>query len=211
MDILAARKKAMERSQKKDDATPPPQPEARPAEAAEAAAAGPPPPAETPEAPAGAAVPVPAVEPDADADEEGADEEREILSFRLGEEEYAVTVDEVREVLKLRPLTVVPNTPDYVLGVASLRGTMLPVIDLALRLGFPKREYDEKSRIIVVRTDEEDVGLLVDRVTGVNRIARDAIRPVPENIEQGAEFLRGIARRDDRLFILLDLDKTAAG
>ncbi len=134
-------------------------------------------------------------------------EEVELLSFRLGDEHYAVMVDDVREVLKPRDLTPVPNTPDYVLGVTSLRGTMLPVVDLCIRLGLAPGVRDEKSRIIVISPDEEDVGLLADRVTGVFRVSPDAVKPAPENIEQGAEFLRGIVRKDDRLFILLDVGK----
>jgi len=133
----------------------------------------------------------------------------ELLSFRLGGEEYAVMVEDVREVLKVFYLTAVPNAPDYILGVMSLRGTMLPIIDLGKRLGIRAHTVDEKSRIIVVNADDEGVGLMVDRVSGVIRIHPDGVKPTPENIEQGAEFLRGIARKDDRLYILLDLEKAA--
>jgi purine-binding chemotaxis protein CheW len=134
-------------------------------------------------------------------------QEIELLSFRLGGEEYAVLVADVREVLKNYQLTIVPNTPDYILGVMSLRGTMLPIIDLCKRFGLAPGAKDEKSRIVVTSSAEEEAGLLVDRVTGVFRILPDEIKPVPENIEQGAEFLRGIVRTDDRLYILLDLEK----
>jgi purine-binding chemotaxis protein CheW len=133
--------------------------------------------------------------------------EVELLSFRLGGEAYAVWVKDVREVLTMRDLTLVPNAPSYMLGVTSLRGAMLPVIDLCKRLGLAPGLRDEKSRIIVVSPDEEDVGLIVDRVTGVVRTMPDTIKPTPENIEQGGEFLRGIVRKDDTLYILLDLDK----
>ncbi len=134
-------------------------------------------------------------------------QEIEMLSFLLGEEEYTVMVDAVKEVLKTRDLTPVPNSPDYVLGVMALRGPVLPVIDLCRRLGLPPGKRDEKSRIIVVSVNEEDAGIQVDRVTGVIRILPDAIRPTPETIEHGAEFLRGIARKDDKLYILLDIEK----
>ena len=133
--------------------------------------------------------------------------EIELLSFRLGGEEYAVLVANVREVLKLFFLTSVPNTPDYILGVMSLRGTMLPVIDLCKRFGLAPAVKNEKSRIVVAGSADEEAGLLVDEVTGVFRILPGEIKPVPENIEQGAEFLRGIVRTADRLYILLDLEK----
>ena len=221
MDILAARKKAAEkaRSQQKAEPVQPPEPpqsaagEAPPAGGPESAAAGP---VQAPQPP-GASAPVAdgaasGTGPDSpDEPAEPAAEEIELLSFRLGGEEYAVKVDDVREVLKLRELTLVPNAPDYVLGVMSLRGAMLPVMDLCRRLGITQAARDEKTRILVVSPDEEDVGLLVDRVSGVLRVLPDAIRPVPENIEHGAEFLRGIVRKEDRLYILLDLMKAVGG
>jgi len=84
---------------------------------------------------------------------------------------------------------------------------MLPIIDLRKRLGLAPGVNDEKSRIVVVGSNDEDAGLLVDRVTGVFRILPNEIRPAPENIEQGAEFLRGIARKNEKLYILLDVVK----
>src|SRR5512146_2120187 len=224
MDILAARKKAAEKAKMQPEPEPAPAAKPGPVEAEQAEAspqpAAPPAPAPAPQpteqtappAPADAAPSVP--ERPGQAESAGAGEgvkeatqELELLSFQLGAEEYAVMVDDVREVLKLRELTDVPNTPEYILGVTSLRGTMLTVIDLGLRLGLAPGVRDERARIIVASPDEEDVGLLVDRVTGVLKIMDEAIKPPPENVEQGAEFLRGIVRKDDRLVILLDLIK----
>ncbi len=215
MDILAARKKAAEKAraqQKTDSLQAPEAPEdAKHKAAGEAAqAAGPDHATQAPAEAASAAAD--SLEPS--SPEEAAETtapEMELLSFRLGGEEYAVLVEDVKEVLKIRDLTMVPNAPDYVLGVMSLRGTMLPVMDLCKRLGVTQASRDEKSRILVVSPDEEDVGLMVDRVSGVLRVMPDAIKPVPENIEHGAEFLRGIVRRDDKLFILLDLVKAVNG
>jgi len=136
-------------------------------------------------------------------------QEIELLSFLLRGEEYAVMVDDVREVLRVRDLTLLPNVPDYILGVTSLRGTILPVIDLGRRLGLAAGERDEKSRIVVVSIDDERMGLHVDRVTGVFRVMPDEVKPPPENIDQGEEFLSGIVRKEDKLYILLDLEKAA--
>ncbi|HUI45653.1 MAG TPA: chemotaxis protein CheW [Nitrospirota bacterium] len=216
MDILAARKKAAEKAQSRD------KPEKSPVETQTgetgealrtdeggAVSAGP---AQAPLAPEAAAPaadhPLESPEtPPGDESVAAPAQEMEMLSFRLGGEEYAVMVDDVREVLKLRDLTVVPNAPDYILGVISLRGTMLPIMDLCKRFGIESGARDEKSRIVVVNPDEEEVGLMVDRVTGVFKIMPDAIKPTPENIERGAEFLRGIVRKEDKLYILLDLVK----
>lgn len=136
----------------------------------------------------------------------------EMLSFLLGSEEYVVAVDRVREVLTPREITPVPNTPKYLLGVCSLRGTVMPIVDLNLRLGLAASVRDEKSRIIVVSLGHDDqVGLFVDRVRGVVRFMPSSVQPAPETVEQGAgaEFLKGIARKNDRLYILLDVEKAA--
>jgi purine-binding chemotaxis protein CheW len=224
MDILAARKKAAEKARTRPEPEPAPAAESRPVEEDRAAVppepAAPPVPAAAPQQPAQTAPPAPAdavplalespgqgETAGAGAGEKEATQELELLTFRLGAEEYAVMVDDVREVLKLRDLTEVPNTPEYILGVTSLRGTMLTVIDLGRRLGLAPGVRDERARIVVASPDEEDVGLLVDRVTGVLKIRDEEIKPPPENVEQGAEFLRGIVRKDDRLVILLDLAK----
>jgi purine-binding chemotaxis protein CheW len=216
MDILKARKKAAEQAKARKQQEPE---RPQPAQVPEAAPA-----AEL--VPRAAAVIVPDGEAAAPAADEAARaggyesaeqeapapmRELELLSFRMGGEEYAVLVEDVREVLKTRELTPVPNTPEYILGVTALRGVMLPVIDLCKRLGLAPGVRDEKSRIIVVNPGEEEVGLLVDRVIGVLRIMPDAVKPAPDNVEQGAEFLRGIVRRDDKLYILLDLEKAAGG
>lgn len=141
--------------------------------------------------------------------EQELEQEREMLAFLLGNEEYAVPVDKVQEVLTPREITPVPHTPPYVLGVCSLRGVVLPVIDMHRRLGLAEAAWDEKSRIIVIGLGRDDrMGLFVDRVRGVVRFLPSAVRPVPETIEQGAEFLQGIVRREERLFILLDIEKT---
>jgi purine-binding chemotaxis protein CheW len=103
----------------------------------------------------------------------------------------------------------VPNTPQYVIGVTSLRGAVLPVIDPCLRLGLAPGARDERSRIIVTDLNDEGTGIIVDRVTGVVRFSAEEVRPAPESVERGAEFLSGIVRKNDRLYILLDVDSAA--
>ena len=229
MDILAARKKAAQRGQIAQQ-----QEQAQPVE--QQAAQAPVLPATAPDAPAPqpvspAAQPLPAsslpapqhaviAEPEAAPANRGTDagdeaspvqhQDVELLTFRMGSESYAVLVEDVREVLKVRDSTMVPNAPAFILGVMSLRGAMLPVIDLGKRLGIESLVRDERSRIVVMNPGEEDVGLIVDRVTGVIRVMPEEIKPAPEHMEQGAEFLRGIVRKNDKLFILLDIEKAVA-
>ena len=148
----------------------------------------------------------------AGTEQEPKEQDLEMLSFLLGSEEYVVEVERVREVLTPREITPVPHAAQYFLGVCSLRGTVMPIIDLNRRLGLAASERDEKSRIIVVSMGQDDqVGLFVDRVRGVVRFAPSAVQPAPETVEQGAgaEFLKGIARKNDRLYILLDVEKAA--
>ncbi len=148
--------------------------------------------------------------PDEEADAgPAAPEEVEVLAFRLGKEAYGVPVERVREVLRMRDITPVPHTPEFVLGVTSLRGKVLPVVDIGKRLGVSPGTRDDRSRIVVVSMENEETGMLVDRMTGVVRIPAEAFRPAPETIEsgEGAEFLSGIARKDEVLYILLDIDK----
>ncbi len=236
MDILAARKKAAERAQaekKKEELSAsveqqpvPAAPESAPAEAV---VPSPPVPVEpepavqvAPMVAAEAALPAPeAAEilrsdgpapgpPVAEAAlpaEPAA--ETEMVAFLLSGEEYVVAVEQVNEVLKMWSLTPVPNAPEYILGVSSLRGTMLTIIDLGKRLGLGPAAMNEKSRVVVVSVDDEKIGFIVDRVTGVVKLSPDLVRAVPETVEHGIEFLRGIARKDGRLFILLDIDKVA--
>lgn len=221
MDILSARKKAAERAKAKKKAppesktgsplsqekepSPSPEQAGKDAEAAVTASVPEPPPHPAP-GPSEQPAPVP-------GDEAGAVpvQEIEMLAFRLGSEEYALLVEQVREVIKLWEITSVPNTPDYVLGVISLRGKVLPVIDLCKRLGLPPGARDGRARIIVVSLDDEETGLIVDRVTGVVKLPPEDVRPAPDTISAGAgaEFLRGIARKEDKLYILLDIEKAA--
>jgi len=221
MDILAARKKAAEQASARNKpepelAVPASQPRQEqeatpaPAEALSVEIVGPP--AAVCVASAAEAAPDTTVTvPPSSAGDPEATQQREIemLSFRLSGEEYAVMVADVQEVLKIRELTRVPNAPGYIQGVTSLRGTMLPVIDLCNRLGLKPAKRNEKARIIVIRTDDEDVGLIVDRVNGVIRALPESIKPAPEHVEQGVDFLRGILRQGDKLHIVLDLHKAA--
>jgi purine-binding chemotaxis protein CheW len=242
VDILAARKKAAERAKAAkpeqavaaerpaaattpaeqpaefppipDTAFVPDEPVAAPKQAPEAAR-GSGPPDEKTERPAAATADIRSPQEQAggvDTEQETKEQELEMLSFLLGNEEYVVEVDRVREVLTPREITPVPHTSKYFLGVCSLRGAVMPIIDLNSRLGLAASERDEKSRIIVVSLGQDDqVGLFVDRVRGVVRFSPSAVQPAPETVEQGAgaEFLKGIARKNDRLYILLDVEKAA--
>ena len=111
----------------------------------------------------------------------------EVLAVEAAGETYGLGIEAVAEILLMRPLTPVPRTPPFVLGVASLRGTVIPVLDLALRLGLPPGPEARSSRIVAVRDGEERVGFRVDRVRGVVRVS-----PEPE---QAGDYVQSVDPR----------------
>ena len=135
-------------------------------------------------------------------------ESQEFLCFRVAAELYAVNIMEIKEIIKPREVTEVPRTPSFVSGVLSLRGIIIPVIDMRQRLGFPGGEELPKSRIIVVKKGAEYCGLFVDEVVQVVRIATHSIEQPPAVLEGiDREFVHGIGRYDGRMLILLTMEK----
>jgi purine-binding chemotaxis protein CheW len=136
------------------------------------------------------------------------EEQLQLLTFQLGGEEYALNIMDIKEIIRPKEATEVPRTPEYILGIFSLRGTIIPVFDVSLRLGLPQGERGPQNRIVVVKSQEHFFGLHVDNVVQVLDIPLSKIEPPPEilgGVE--GEFLRGIGRIDDRLIILLNLGR----
>jgi purine-binding chemotaxis protein CheW len=151
---------------------------------------------------------VPELAPAARADEPPAVLAREeYLTFLLGAEEYAVAIERVREVLRAPPVTEVPRAPEHILGVVTVRGEVVAVIDPRRRLGLPARDPGEpEAKLVVVDAGDGCCGLLVDHVASVVRLAPGSIEPCPQGIAgQRGEFLAGIGRAGERLFTVLDL------
>ncbi|WP_314303728.1 chemotaxis protein CheW [Brevibacillus parabrevis] len=134
--------------------------------------------------------------------------EVKVIVFRLKDEEYGVEVNQVKSIEKLEHITRVPRTPPFVKGVINLRGVVTPIIDLRNRFGLEESLYSESTRIIIVAVGELEVGLIVDAANDVIDIPINAIEPPPE-VVGGVEaaYLRGVAKLDKRLLILLNLDK----
>jgi purine-binding chemotaxis protein CheW len=133
--------------------------------------------------------------------------QRELLSFRLAGEDYAVGILRMREIIKVAPFTEVPRAPAFVPGILSVRGTIVPVIDLRMRLRLPVIVPGKLARILIATKDGDPYGLLVDEVRQVERLAPDDIEPPPAFIGGPvAEFLSGIGRTKGKLLILLNLD-----
>jgi purine-binding chemotaxis protein CheW len=132
----------------------------------------------------------------------------QLVCFRLGCEEYGVAIVKVQEIILLGAITRVPQTPDYLRGLINLRSTIIPVVDLRLRFGLPPTAQTEETRIMVVGVLGKTVGLIVDAVTEVLRIAADAVLPPPPTVASlGHEYLSGLVQIGPRVLILLDIDK----
>jgi len=131
----------------------------------------------------------------------------QLVTFTMGKEEYAVDILKVQEINRMTEIARVPNAPDYVEGVINLRGRVIPVVSLRKRFSLPEKDSDERSRIVIMDIQGITVGLIVDSVSEVLRIPANTIDPAP-NIASNisTEFIRGIAKLEDRLIILIDMD-----
>jgi purine-binding chemotaxis protein CheW len=135
----------------------------------------------------------------------------QLVTFGLGSEEYAVDILKVREINRPREITKIPNAPPYLDGVINLRGRVIPVINLRKNFSLPHRENDGRTRIMIMDMQGLTIGVVVDYVSEVLRISPDIVDPAPAMASEdaGNDFIRGIAKMEDRLVILVDLDSIA--
>ncbi len=130
---------------------------------------------------------------------------RELLTFEVAGTAYAVAIERVREILRMRTITPVPRVPAVVRGVITLRGQVVEVLDLRRRLGLPEREPDRRTRIVLVQGDDGRAsGLVVDKVHEVLRLREDAIRR--EAADESTNVV-ALCARDDEFVSLIDLDR----
>lgn len=136
------------------------------------------------------------------------DEILQLVSFKIGEEEFGVEILKVQEINRMLQITKVPNAPSFVEGVVNLRGKVIPIIDLRSRLNMERKESDSKTRIVVVEIDGKIVGFIVDEVSEVLRIPRNITEPPPTVVAGiDSDYITAVGKLEDRLLILLDLDK----
>lgn len=136
----------------------------------------------------------------------GAGLQIELLGFMLSDEQYALDILEIKEIVRLHAITLVPRSAPWLKGIVTLRGVIVPIFDLRSRLGLAEIEHGPETRIIVVYRGEEFAGLIVDRITQVMRLPVETIEPPPQTIGLvEMEYLRGVARFRDQLVILLNL------
>lgn len=133
-------------------------------------------------------------------------DQTEFLSFRIGDSEYSVEIMSVREIRGWTRTTSLPHAPRFVRGVINLRGTVLPVVDLAMRLGLEESEPEERNVIIVVDVGSRVMGLRVDAVSDILSFTNDQLQPPPDvATSSNAPFVKALTILDDRMVRLLDL------
>ncbi|MHB9130776.1 MAG: chemotaxis protein CheW [Armatimonadota bacterium] len=136
------------------------------------------------------------------------DTEEQLVIFTLGEEAYGVSIEAVNTIIRLPDITAVPHAPVYVEGVINLRGLIVPVINLRTRFGLPTTEATKATRVVVVENDGMQVGMVVDAVTETMSLPVANIEPLsPLVLSVDSRYLRGVGKQDERLIILLALDK----
>ena len=141
--------------------------------------------------------------------EQSVDDLLQLVIFQLAGEEFGVEIMQVQEIIRMPEITRIPQSPEYVEGVINLRGKIIVVINLDTRFNLNSKELDDDSRIIIVEVGESVVGMVVDSVSEVLRLATSNVEPAPEIISTKirADYLKGVGKLDDRLLILLDLEK----
>ena len=132
----------------------------------------------------------------------------QLVSFKIGREEFGIDILKVHEINRMLELTQVPNAPDFVAGIVNLRGRIIPVINLRKKLNLPDKNYDNNSRIVVVELGGKITGFIVDEVSEVLRIPSSITEQPPEMVAGiNSKFITAIGKLEDRLLILLDLDQ----
>ncbi|HVR97635.1 MAG TPA: chemotaxis protein CheW [Thermoanaerobaculia bacterium] len=130
------------------------------------------------------------------------------VSFELAGEIYALPVERLQEVLRITSITRVPHAPDPIRGITNMRGRVLAVVDLRVRLGLPSAELEPQNRILVVASRDHWIGLLVDSARQVAKVLPSAVQPPPSDVMTArSDFIRGLYHLEDELVILLDVDR----
>ena len=134
-------------------------------------------------------------------------EDMQLVIFKLHKEDYGLQIGRVQEINRMVDVTKLPNTPEFIEGIINLRGRVIPVLDLRKRFGFSEQTYTNETRIMVTDVSGQTVGLIVDAVQEVVKIHGEAIEPPPPSFVVDAQFVQGIGKLDNRLVIILDIDR----
>ncbi|MDF2569285.1 MAG: cheW 2 [Sporomusa sp.] len=136
-----------------------------------------------------------------------AEQELQLVIFRLAKEEYGLPITKVQEINRLVPITKLPQTPAFMEGIINLRGRIIPVVDLRKRFQLQVSDYNDDSRIIIVEVEGQTVGVIVDAVNEVVRMPAASVEPPPPSFILDAKYIQGVGKLDERLLILLEIDQ----
>ena len=129
------------------------------------------------------------------------------LIYTMADEQFGIEIRYITEIIGIQPITPIPGLPEYIMGVTNLRGKIIPVMDARLRFRKEPRDYDDRTCIIVLDTDEMAVGLIVDSVLEVIALPDEEIAPPPELRKGATQFIKGIGKSDGHVKLLLDCRK----
>ena len=131
----------------------------------------------------------------------------QLVGFIIGEEEYAVPILTIQEIIKPIAWTRVPQTPKYVIGVFNLRGSVIPLIDLRTKFGLPPKNHNDETRFFVLKQDDEVAGFVIDRLTAAIRIKKSDIGPPPDTIASEESMIDGVGKQEGRILTILRVNK----
>lgn len=136
-----------------------------------------------------------------------ADNVVQLVGFVIGDEEYAVPILAIQEIIKPFEWTRVPQVPKYVLGVFNLRGAVIPLIDLRLKFGLQSKKHSEDTRFIVMRHGDDVAGFVIDRLTMAIRIKKENIGPAPDTVNGDDTIIDGVGKQEDKIITILKVNK----
>lgn len=131
----------------------------------------------------------------------------QLVGFIIGDEEYAIPILTIQEIIKPFAWTRVPQVPPYVKGVFNMRGSVIPLIDLRLKFGLAEEKHSDETRFIVMKVGDEVAGFVIDRLTMALRIKKENIGPAPDTINSDDSLIDGVGKEEDRIITILKADK----
>jgi purine-binding chemotaxis protein CheW len=132
----------------------------------------------------------------------------QLVTFQIGDENFAVDILNIQGINRMVEVTKVPNAPEFVEGIINLRGSVMPIVDLRKRLNLVQKPHDKDTRFIVIESGKRVIGFIVDRVNEVLRINKSVTEPPPPMVAGvDSEYITAVGKLDDRLLILLDIEK----
>ena len=132
----------------------------------------------------------------------------EVLSFKLGGEEYAISILKVQEIRGYDAVTRIANAPDYLKGVVNLRGIIVPIVDMRIKFNVGQATYDPFTVVIILNINGHTIGMVVDSVSDVVTLTPDQVKPAPDlGATVSGEYLQGLGTLGERMLILMDIDK----